>query len=81
MPLSPTGPNRTVIADINVTPMADVMIVLLIIFMVALEDVATGLRQTGAGEWQVPGPLRARPGGEPRRPVLQPRRAAARAGA
>lgn len=35
MALSPTGPNRAVIADINVTPMADVMIVLLIIFMVA----------------------------------------------
>ena len=35
MAMSLTGRNRTVIADINVTPMADVMIVLLIIFMVA----------------------------------------------
>jgi biopolymer transport protein ExbD len=33
MALSLTGTNRTVIADINVTPMADVMIVLLIRFM------------------------------------------------
>jgi biopolymer transport protein TolR len=32
---SQTSRNRSVIADINVTPMADVMIVLLIIFMVA----------------------------------------------
>ena len=35
MALSVGGGRRGVIADINVTPMADVMIVLLIIFMVA----------------------------------------------
>jgi len=35
MAMSAGGPGRGVIAEINVTPMADVMIVLLIIFMVA----------------------------------------------
>ena len=35
MAMSASGGKRGVIADINVTPMADVMIVLLIIFMVA----------------------------------------------
>jgi biopolymer transport protein TolR len=35
MAMSVAGPKRAVMAEINVTPMADVMIVLLIIFMVA----------------------------------------------
>jgi biopolymer transport protein ExbD len=35
MAMSLAGNNRRVVADINVTPMADIMIVLLIIFMVA----------------------------------------------
>jgi len=35
MAMSLAGSNRKVVADINVTPMADIMIVLLIIFMVA----------------------------------------------
>lgn len=35
MAITVAGPHKGAIADINVTPMADVMIVLLIIFMVA----------------------------------------------
>ena len=33
------GGRRTVVSDINVTPMADIMIVLLIIFMVAVPKI------------------------------------------
>ena len=35
------GGRRTVVSDINVTPMADIMIVLLIIFMVAVSKFTT----------------------------------------
>jgi biopolymer transport protein TolR len=35
MAMQPTGRRDSVVSDINVTPMADIMIVLLIIFMVA----------------------------------------------
>ena len=35
------GRRRSVVADINVTPMADIMIVLLIIFMVAISKFTT----------------------------------------
>ncbi|HET6899567.1 MAG TPA: biopolymer transporter ExbD, partial [Vicinamibacteria bacterium] len=35
------GGRRAVVSDINVTPMADIMIVLLIIFMVAISQLST----------------------------------------
>ena len=41
MAITVAGPRKGAIADINVTPMADVMIVLLIIFMVATPIIAS----------------------------------------
>lgn len=40
------GRNRAVISEINVTPLVDVMLVLLIIFMVAAPMMTVGVRST-----------------------------------
>jgi len=53
---TPSGGRSHVMSEINVTPMVDVMLVLLIIFMVATPAILAGVGQLPEGEYLKPRP-------------------------